>query len=204
MIGADPIFIEPEGATPLGPDEMDGLIPTWVATRNDLNTVEHDNITEAMVWAIGKKWTADLLLSSDSICDLHRRMFCDVWKWAGTLRQRVTTIGVPPAQISVQLHNLLADVRAQVDSVDVCPWSVDEIAVRFHHRLVLIHPFPNGNGRHSRLAADLLAVSLGERRFTWGGANLASTVETRAEYMSALRRADVSFEYGPLLEFARS
>lgn len=204
MFDHGPIFAEPEGATPLSLDEMNGLIPTWVASRNDLNVVEHENITAAMLWVTGKKWTTDRLLLSDSMYDLHRRMFGDVWKWAGTPRQRVTTIGVHPAQIAVQLQDLLDDVRAQVGALEACPWSIDEIAVRFHHRLVLIHPFPNGNGRHARLAADLLVAALGENRFTWGGASLASTGDVRSGYITALRRADADFEYGPLLEFARS
>jgi Fic-DOC domain mobile mystery protein B len=194
-------FVEPEGATPLGPDDMAGLIPTWIATRGDLDVAEHDNIAEAMIWAFRQKWTLESLLSTGSIRQLHRRMFADVWRWAGTLRKREATIGVAPSQIAVQLRELLENTRAQVDA-GVLP--MDEVAIRFHHRLVQVHPFPNGNGRHARLAADLLVATLGGRRFTWGGVDLASAGEARSAYLSALHRADDAFDYGPLLVFARS
>jgi Fic-DOC domain mobile mystery protein B len=194
-------FSEPEGATPLGPDEIAGLTPTWIATRGDLDVAEHDNIAEAMIWSFGQKWTSASLLSAESMRQLHRRMFGDVWDWAGTLRKRETTIGVAPSQIAVQLRGLLEDTRAQIDA-GVLP--VDEVAIGFHHRLVQIRPFPNGNGRHARLAADLLVVTLGGQRFTWGGVSLTNPGEARTAYLRALRRADDVFDRGPLLAFARS
>jgi fido (protein-threonine AMPylation protein) len=82
-------------------------------------------------------------------------------------------------------------------------YPTDEIGVRFHHRLVFIHPFPQGNGRHARLAADLLIVSLGNTRFSWGSANLVEPAGARASYIRALRSAD-GHEIEPLLSFARS
>ncbi|MDZ4655648.1 MAG: mobile mystery protein B [Coriobacteriia bacterium] len=203
MIGPSDLFAGPEGSTPLGPDEITGLIPTWVATHGDLDMAERDNVTEAMIWAFRQKWTVDSLLSDESMYLLHRRMFSDVWTWAGTRRQRETSIGVAPSQIAIQLRDLLKDVRTQVATEEL-PWSPDEIAVRLHHRLVVIHSFPKGNGRHARLVADLLVVMLGKPRFTWGGGYLTGADEARNAYLDALRTADALWEYGPLISFARS
>jgi len=193
-----------DGATPLTPDDLAGLIPTYVHSRVELNDAERDNVMEAMIWADGRHWTVDSLMTSEAMRQLHRRMFRDVWKWAGAYRLRETTIGIAPSQIAVQLRDLLEDVRAQVEAGEGLGWSRDEIAVRFHHRLVLIHPFPNGNGRHARLAADLLVVALGGKKFTWGGVDLTGEGEARSRYLDALRCADKSFDYEPLLEFSRS
>lgn len=198
------LMVEPEGATPLGPDELVGLIPTSVSNRSELNEVEQENIADATRWAFGQKWTADALLSEETIRQLHKRMFGDVWKWAGTFRLRETSIGVAPSQIAVQLRNLLADARVRIETTTNLADAADEIAVWFHHRLVQVHPFPNGNGRHARLAADLLVVALGGRRFTWGGGDLAGPGETRSAYLRALQKADQEFDYAPLLAFARS
>lgn len=195
---------EPDGATPLGPDDLVGLIPTWVIGRSDLNEAEQINIVEAMRWAFGRTWTVDVLLTEAAIRRLHQRMFSDVWTWAGKPRLRETSIGVAPSQISVQLRDLLADTRFQVEHAEDTEAVADEIAIRFHHRLVSIHPFPNGNGRHARLAADLLVGTLGGRRFTWGSAEMVGDGEARREYLRALRVADAHFDCGPLLAFARS
>lgn len=204
MIDSTGLMLEPNGATPLGPDELGGLIPTWVSSCGELNAVEQENIIEAMHWAFGQGWTIESLLSDESIRQLHRRMFRDVWKWAGKYRLREANIGVAPSQIAVRLRDLLADVRARIESAADPVDAADEIAVEFHHRLVQIHPFPNGNGRHARLAADLLVVALGGNRFTWGGADLSGAGDARSEYLGALRKADADFDRGPLRAFARS
>ena len=203
MIDSSDLSVEPEGATPLEPDELVGLIPTWVSNRAELNEVEQENIVEAMRWAFGQKWTTDSLLSDKTMRQLHKRMFGDVWKWAGTFRRRETSIGVAPSQIAVQLRNLLADARARTETTKGAK-AADELAVWFHHRLVQIHPFPNGNGRHARLVADLLVVALGGTRFTWGSADLTGAGEARSNYLAALRKADAEFDYELLLALARS
>ena len=120
--------------------------------------------------------------------------------WAGQYRTTPRNIGVDAYRIVPDLHQLLGDVRYWVEHPT---YPANEIAVRFHHRLVFIHPFPSGNGRHSRLAADLLAVTLGQPRFTWGRVNLTEPKETRAEYVAALRAAD-GHDIAPLSAFARS
>jgi Fic-DOC domain mobile mystery protein B len=127
-------------------------------------------------------------------------MFGDVWSWAGKYRTTEKTIGVPPWTIRQEMRTFLENARYWIDHGVYPP---DELAVRFHHRLVYIHPFPNGNGRVARLAADVLATELGSERFTWGRADLISAGAARARYIEALRAAD-SEEYGPLIAFARS
>jgi Fic-DOC domain mobile mystery protein B len=200
-------IVEPPGATPLDEEDLGGLIPTWIATRGDLNVAERDNIVAAMVWAFTPRrpWATSRLLTRDTMATIHRRMFVDVWRWAGAWRRRETNIGTSPHRIVTELEILLGDVRAQTADPARLAWPADEVAVRFHHRLVLIHPFPNGNGRHARLAADLLAVALDRPRFTWSaGDDLTAATSAREAYLAALRTADREHEYSPLLAFARS
>jgi Fic-DOC domain mobile mystery protein B len=200
------LFQEPEGATPLSPKDAKGLIPTWVATRADLNAVEQENIAAAIAWVSTSPRMSSLasLMTEESMKTLHKRMFGDVWKWAGGYRQHDTNMGAHWPHIPTQIHELLADVLAQTADAEHLPWPADELAVRFHHRLVVIHPFPNGNGRHSRLAADTLVHVLGAPTFTWGSENLSGSGEARRSYLEALRTADSLYDYRPLVEFARS
>ena len=144
------------------------------------------------------------LLQEETMKRLHRRMFGDVWKWAGHYRKHDTNMGAHWPYIQTQVRELLADVAAQTSDPDALPWPADELAVRFHHRLVVVHPFPNGNGRHSRLAADLLVTLLGEPVFSWGAESLNESGAARAAYLDALRRADSLYDFEPLVAFARS
>jgi len=200
------LFDEPAGATPLEPDDAKGLIPTWVATRGDLNAAEQANIAKAVAWVSsrGGPHSMAALLQEETMKRLHRRMFGDVWKWAGHYRKHDTNMGTHWPYIHTQVRELLADVITQTSELDALPWPADELAVRFHHRLVVVHPFPNGNGRHSRLAADLLVALLGEPVFSWGAENLNESGAARAAYLDALRRADSVYDYEPLVAFARS
>jgi Fic-DOC domain mobile mystery protein B len=200
------LFDNPAGATPLDPDDVKGLIPTWVATRGDLNAAEQLNIAKAVTWASSRGGPHSLvaLLQEETVRSLHRRMFGDVWKWAGDYRKHDTNMGVHWPYIQTQVRELLADVIAQTSDIGALPWSADELAIRFHHRLVVVHPFPNGNGRHSRLAADLLVALLGEPVFSWGAENLNESGAARAAYLDALRRADSVYDFEPLVAFARS
>jgi Fic-DOC domain mobile mystery protein B len=125
------------------------LIPTYITPRSELNEAEQENFAEADLWAFARK-RGDVV-DADVLMSRHRRMLRRVWKWAGTQRTSELNIGVAPHQIAVDLHALIGDVRFWIEN---STFPADEIAVRFHHRLVAIHPFPNGNGRHSRLAAD--------------------------------------------------
>ena len=194
----DPLFeAEDAAATPLTPEERKALIPTYISLRRELNEVEQIGIADADRWAFSRKRN---LLDEAFLKGLHRRMFKDVWTWAGTFRKTPRNIGVDAWRIEPELRLLLDDVRYWIDHAIYPP---DEIAVRFHHRLVFIHPFPNGNGRFSRLVADLLAVRLGRPRLSWGSGNLVATADLRQSYVSALRAAD-GHDIGPLLAFARS
>jgi Fic-DOC domain mobile mystery protein B len=194
----DPLFdASDDAATPLIHEEQAQIVPTYITNRAQLNEAEQLNITEADLWAFTR--TRDVL-SQAFLKSLHKRMFRRVWKWAGVFRTTERNLGIEPYRISVELRTLLDDVTYWVEHRTYPP---DEIAVRFHHRLVFIHPFPNGNGRHARLAADLLVVTLGQKRFTWGSANLVEAAAVRAAYIGALRAAD-AHDIEPLLAFARS
>jgi Fic-DOC domain mobile mystery protein B len=186
-----------KASTPLTPQEREALIPSYITRRSELNEAEQLGIDNASVWAFSRRRD---VLSEDFLRGLHRRMFSGVWKWAGEFRTTPRNIGVDPWQIGVRVRQLLDDVRYWIDHETYPP---DEIAVRFHHHLVFIHPFPNGNGRLTRMAADLLAVRLARERFGWGSGNLIATAELRSCYIAALKAADAN-EIGPLLAFARS
>jgi Fic-DOC domain mobile mystery protein B len=191
------LFQQPENATPLMPDEMRGLIPAYIAYRSELNEAEQENIARAQDWALARKRDP---LSEKFLRELHRRMLGEVWKWAGKFRTSERNLGIPFYEIPLALRQLLDDTQAWV-GYETYP--LDEIAVRFHHRLVQIHPFPNGNGRHARLAADLLVMRLGRERFSWGMQSLRDAGATRQRYIAALKTAD-HFDIRPLLGFARS
>ena len=138
------VFAQPEGATDLTPEEREGLKQTWITTRGDLDEAEQANIDEAVAWTtkIGNR----NLLTEDFVFELHERMLADVWEWAGKTRTTNKNIGVDKTQIRVRLGGLLRDARYWIEN-SIYP--ADEIAVRLHHGLVFIHPFPNGNGRHA-------------------------------------------------------
>jgi len=190
------------GGTPLDPDESEGLIPSHVSTQAELNRVEQANILEAVTWATSRKHSR--LLTDEFIRELHRRMFKDVWKWAGLYRRTLKNFGVPPETIPVEVKKLCEDTHYWVQN-KVFPW--DELAARFHHRLVAIHPFPNGNGRHARLLTDLLLRQQDQKPFSWGARTgqgvIGSDGMTRERYIEALRSADRQ-DFGPLLDFVRS
>ena len=189
---------EPPGATPLEPEDLEALIPTDVATRADLNAAERDNILAARVWAFTTaSITMDTLFEISTVDGIHRRMFDRVWRWAGKRRTRVTNIGVDPAQILTQLKNALDDARYWHENETFAPI---EIAVRLHHRLVQVHPYVNGNGRHARLVADLYIHLRGEAPLAWKP-DESDQSASRDAYISALRLADDG-DYSSLVTYA--
>lgn len=189
----------PAGTTPLDPDESAGLLPGHIATREQLDEWEAENILEGQRWAAGAAKRRDIL-DDAFLRELHRRMFGRTWKWAGTYRSTEKNLGVAPARIAEEVRQLLENTRAQI-AVKAAP--IDEAAARFHHRLVWIHPFPNGNGRHARLLTDLLLAANGAEPFTWGRGDLEHAGEARERYLAALRAADTR-DLLPLLAFVRS
>jgi len=188
------------GATPLDPDEAAGLVLTHITTQGDLNAWEQANILQGDRWARRQKKRD--LLDEGFVRELHKKMFDQTWQWAGTFRKSNKNIGVDWPQISMKLRDLLDNTRYQIEHQVFDP---DEIVVRFHHQLVWIHAFPNGNGRHARLMADILTMRLGLPRMTWGGDTVALTSvgAVRETYLTALRAADRG-QLENLIEFARS
>jgi Fic-DOC domain mobile mystery protein B len=194
------LFTSGDGNTPLSPDEEADLIPN-LATRDELNEWERSNILIAYDWALDRRTlNRHDPLTEPYVRNLHHRMFDQTWKWAGTYRQTEKNLGVPHYQIRDALGALLGDTRYWLEHQTFPP---DEIAVRFHHRLVLIHPFSNGNGRHARLMADVLAKTQNKPVFTWGGSDIAPQGGFRKSYIEALRAADKG-DLTDLLQFARS
>ena len=195
---SDPLFDEDDEAnTPLTEEERAQLIPTYITQRRELNEAELANISEATKWLSSRKRE---VLDDAFLRELHKRMFGKVWQWAGEYRTTPRNIGIDAYRIPMEVRQLVDDVRYQVEHETYPP---DEIAVRFSHRLVSIHPFPNGNGRHSRMVADLLAVQLGQKPFTWGRMSLVDPNATRKAYIAALQAAD-GHDIEALLAFARS
>jgi Fic-DOC domain mobile mystery protein B len=192
------LFAQPDDATPLDAEEREGLLQTWVTTRADLNEAEQANIDDAAAWTRRRRDTD--ILTEGFVLGLHKRMFADVWAWAGSTRRTGKNIGIDPQMIHIQLGGLLRDARYWIEHQSYPP---DEIAVRLHHGIVAIHPFPNGNGRHARLMADLLIGKLGGEPFSWGGGTLRDIGTLRAAYIAALKAAD-AYDFAPLLDFARS
>jgi Fic-DOC domain mobile mystery protein B len=185
------------GATPIDPDEAASLIPSHITLQRELNEFEEANILEAVRW-LGNQRRGDPL-DIEFIYRLHRRMFDQTWRWAGKARLTDKYIGFPSYEIRLRLREMLDDVHMQVEHQSYAP---SEIAARYHHRLVTIHVFPNGNGRHARLMADQLLIKFENRRFEWGRDSLTTATETRACYIAALKAADAG-DYAPLLAFLK-
>lgn len=190
-----------EGQTPLDEDEKEGLKIRSIATRGELDEFEQLNIEKAIQWTLGKKWDANYILSEEFVQLLHRKMFHDIWTWAGQFRKSNKNIGVDKYQIAVSLKQLLDDTKYWLEKN---PMTEEEIAIQFKHRIVKIHCFPNGNGRHSRLIADVIISKIFYKDvFTWNRTDLSKKGETRTKYLNAIRSADGG-DIKPLMEFSRS
>lgn len=190
-------FIYPEGATPLNQDEVYNLIPSHITTQKELDEWEQYNILQAEQWAFKIKRSNPEILTIEFINKLHKKMLGQTWKWAGKFRTHQTNIGCASTNIRNELLTLFDDLRYQI-AHNV--YSLTEIAIRFHHRLVLIHPYPNGNGRLSRLATDIFLYNNQMERFSWGKRDLTKVGEIRTQYLAALRAADKG-DYTSLILF---
>jgi len=174
------------------------LIPKHISLQTELNEWEQTNILDAEEWCFKQKHPD--LLSAAFIQKLHRKMFNNTWKWAGEFRKTLKNIGVPSYEIQSELLKLCADVKFQIDHKSD---AIDKVAAHLHHRLVWIHPFPNGNGRHARIYTDIFLLSLQNEKFTWGSGSIASSNQIRKAYIEALRAADQQ-NFDSLLAFVRS
>lgn len=188
------------GQTPLDEDEKQGLLISTVTTREELDEFEQLNIQNAVAWSLKNLFKIENILTEEFIKSLHRKMFGNVWSWAGTFRKTDKNIGVDKYQIVIELRNLINDCQYWVKHETYPP---DEIAIRFSHRIVQIHLFPNGNGRHSRLIGDIIINHVfGRPVFTWGSSDLLHKGKTRSLYLETLRKADEG-EYNELIKFSR-
>ncbi len=189
------------GQTPLDEDEKEGLIIKSLSTRSELDEFEQHNMEKAMLWLRKKKFTTPQLLSEKMVREIHRHMYGGVWKWAGTFRQTDKNIGIEKHNISTALRQLLDDCTYWIEHNS---YPQEEIAIRFKHRIVQIHCFANGNGRHSRMMADMMMEKIFHLPFfTWGAASIISPNDTRDIYINALKKADAG-NYQELLSFAKS
>jgi Fic-DOC domain mobile mystery protein B len=188
------------GQTPLDDDEKEGLLIPTIATREELDEFEQQNIEGAIQWLLGRSLTAREMLTEQFVRKLHKQMFGKVWAWAGEFRKSNKNLGVDKYQIPLDLKALLDDSLYWIESETFNP---DEIAIRLKHRIVSIHCFPNGNGRHSRLMADIIIKTYQLPVFTWGTGNLVASGNVRLKYIKALQEADRNC-YDTLLSFARS
>jgi Fic-DOC domain mobile mystery protein B len=198
----DTAWSHEDGDTPLDEDESAGLIPAHIVRRAELNAWEAENIREAIAWSERRRVD---MLDLRALRALHQKMFAKTWRWAGTYRTSDKSIGPYPwYDVPRLLTDLIRDTKAQyaiaLDSVD----GLDALAVRFHHQLVRIHPWPNGNGRHARLATDLLLRNWGRPPFSWGSRSVGvDAATTRSTYLEALRAADAG-RYDALMRFVRT
>lgn len=198
-MGLDLEYID--GQTPLDEEEKDGLLISTISTRGELDEFEQQNIEQAIQWVLTRSFRPDAIFTEDFIRNLHKRMYGDVWAWAGDFRKTNKNIGIDRWQIPTELRTLCDDAKYWMENNTYPP---DEIAVRFKHRIVSIHCFPNGNGRHSRLMADIIIEKIFKQPiFTWGTGNLSKESDIRAAYLSAVKAADKN-NIEPLLAFARS
>lgn len=189
-----------EGHTLMSEEEKAGLLIKTITTHEELDELEQLNIESALAWSLQRKFKKERIFTEKYIKDLHTRMFNKVWDWAGQFRHTEKNIGVPWVKVGIELNHLLGDALYWIDNEVYPP---DEIAIRFKHRIVIIHCFSNGNGRHSRMMADIIAESIFRRPpFTWHHSNMVEEDETRATYIEALHEADKG-NMQPLIDFAR-
>lgn len=198
-MGLDLKYIE--GQTPLDEEEKEGLLIATITTREELDEFEQKNIEEAILWLLSKRLKKETIFTEKFVRELHKKMYGHIWKWAGEFRQTNKNIGIDYWKIGTELKMLLDDTLFWIEQNT---YSEEEIAIIFKHRLVSIHCFPNGNGRHSRLMADVIIHKVfGVSRFSWGGDNLSHETNARELYLRAVKLADKG-DYSKLIEFARS
>jgi Fic-DOC domain mobile mystery protein B len=196
-------IIDLEGSTPLDPNEIEGLIPP-LRYQRELNLLENEGIYSARVWALSSRKLKKELLIYSGMLLLHQKMFEGIWEWAGCLRRTEKNIGnIPPHLISSKLSELMANISYQKEQTTI---PIQDIAISLYYNLVYIHPFPNGNGRHARLVADLLIHYSNGEPLTWGKNLNLSEKDLRKSHLAALQEADRSrgMDLSKLTLFAKS
>ncbi len=189
------------GITLLDEEEKQGLLIRTIDTREDLNEFEMKNVEEALLWVLRRSFVYTQVLDELFIYQMHQKMFGKVWAWAGKARTTNKNLGVDKFQIPVLLKSLVEDTRYWIENDTYEP---DELALRFKHRLVGIHCFPDGNGRHGRMMADIIIHKIFDRDFfSWGRQNLSKHITSRKRYLDAMKAGD-HFDFLPLIKFARS
>ncbi|PCI96282.1 MAG: cell filamentation protein Fic [Flavobacteriales bacterium] len=189
-----------DGQTPLDEEEKEGLKIKSITTQGELDELEQLNIEKAVEWTIHTNFKLERIFTEKFVKDLHKKMYGDVWKWAGEFRKSNKNIGIEWIQIEIELRNLLDDAKYWVENNTFLP---EEISIRFKHRIVSIHCFPNGNGRHSRMIADIIMESVFDKEiFSWNQSNMVKADDVRKEYIAALRKAD-NGDVNPLIKFAK-
>ncbi len=194
----DKITDQPEGATPL--DEISGLLRSEITTRSQLDGAEALNILNAEDWI--ERGRLGGVFTMGFYEQLHRRMFDEVWEWAGQLRS-VTgarpNIGVSPERVPMELGRVAMEYNREWEKYHED--SLLPFVAKYHHALVLVHPFDNGNGRWSRLACDVIVKRLAkETPITWATDTLNVQSDERTRYIAALRSAD-EHDYQPLIDY---
>jgi Fic-DOC domain mobile mystery protein B len=189
-----------DGQTPLDEEEKEGLLIKTITTRRELDEFEQQNIEKAIEWTIRRNLKIEKIISEEFVRELHRKMFGDVWKWAGEFRRTNKNLGCDWKLASVELKKLNDDCSFWLKNKT---YSDEETAIRYKHRIVSIHCFSNGNGRHSRLMADvIISNAFGKKVFTWGATSLNKEGEARNSYLKAIKQADKG-EIKSLIVFAR-
>lgn len=190
-----------DGQTPINDEEKEGLLIKTISTKGELDEFEQLNIEEALQWVFGRRFEAKDIFTERFICNLHKRMYANIWSWAGKYRKTEKNIGVHSHQIPIELKMLCDDAIYWIKHKTYLP---EEIAIRFKHRIVSIHCFSNGNGRHSRLIADIIIEKIfGEEIFSWGTADISRSSDIRTKYLKAVKKADLG-DFNPLIAFSRS
>ncbi|MDX2361762.1 MAG: mobile mystery protein B [Crocinitomicaceae bacterium] len=190
-----------DGQTPLDEEEKEGLKIKSITTQGELDEFEQLNIEKAVEWTIHANLKSERILTEKFIKDLHKKMYGDVWRWAGQFRKSNKNIGIEWTQIEIELKTLIDDAKYWIVNKIFPP---EEISIRFKHRIVAIHCFPNGNGRHSRMLADIaMEYIFGLETFSWNQSNMFKAYDTRKKYIVALRKADQG-DVTQLIKFANN
>ena len=189
-----------DGQTPLNENEIEGLLIDTITTQEELDEHEQLNIEQAVQWIILNKFKLETILTEKFIKKVHKKMFDNTWRWAGIFRKSEKNLGVEWIKIGIELKYLIDDTKYWIENKT---FSADQIAIRFKHRIVQIHCFSNGNGRHSRIMADIIIEMIFKKYiFTWHYSNMVKGDAIRKKYIIAVQEADKGNIY-PLIDFAR-